>query len=413
MSAPYVNSTVGGMLALKQLSLADCNLTNSIPNALFSDTTTSTTTTVSSSLQSLTLYGNPRLTSVPAALVVQCVNLQYLWLEGTAVHKGPDLNELIHAVVERQQSNNNNNADVDGCFTTDGSPPAADERRHFKALGLDTDQFDSITNSSLRQAALPYLSIGQVRNRDQHGYFKLESNSNNNRVLVVSFGSAPGVPNWGGLLKKVRATATTPIEAAWDILYVVDPHRSWYGGGDDDYEEEEEGSTSDNNDASVSHSSSNNYKNYYERLAKVTSEYDKVLMMGDSMGATASLLFSLATRVLAFCPQIELTTASIRPACSTEWFDRLKSRLLHNVEHNSQATIHVHVGNWKHDLDQVRDVGKKKGRKGVGVKIWGVNSHRLAAVLDKREKLVPLVRSAVMEELGCENAGEVRLVNLV
>jgi Leucine-rich repeat (LRR) protein len=420
------------MPSLKHLSLADCNLT-SIPTTISNITSSSTgSTTVLPSLQSMTLYGNPRLTSIPAAMVLRCVNLQYLWLEGTAVHKGPDFRDLIHAVLERQSKDDNDNDDVGdggGSITTTATTIMTADTdtkavvSQFKALGLDTDQLESIADSSLEQALLPFLSIGQLRNLGQPGYFKLEKNITNNsdtgaietKVLVVSFGSAPGVPNWGGLLKRVRAAATAPIEAAWDVLYVVDPHRSWYGGGDGDE------NNSDDADAHVSQNNNNNnnnnnniYESYYERLAKVTSEYDKVIMIGDSMGATASLLFSpLATRVIAFCPQVDLSVASIRPACSNDWFDQLRSRLLHNVEQGSQAMIQVHVGNWQHDLDQVKEIGKKKGRKGVVVKIWGVNSHRLAAVLDRGERLLPLVRSAVLEELGCENKGEVRLVNLV
>ena len=54
--------------------------------------------------------------------------------------------------------------------------------------------------------------------------------SSPSQVLVVSFGSAPGTPNWGGLLRKVRAAAETPQEQEFDVLYVVDPCRSWYEG---------------------------------------------------------------------------------------------------------------------------------------------------------------------------------------
>ena len=48
-------------------------------------------------------------------------------------------------------------------------------------------------------------------------------------------------------------------------------------------------------------------------------QYDKVVMLGDSMGATASLVFSdLATAVVAFCPQVDLTTSAIRPGSGPE-----------------------------------------------------------------------------------------------
>jgi hypothetical protein len=67
------------------------------------------------------------------------------------------------------------------------------------------------------------------------------------------------------------------------VLYVVDPHRSWYNGGDADLMQQR----------------------YTSRLQQYTQQYKHVVMIGDSMGATAALLFSpLATKVLSFCPQV-------------------------------------------------------------------------------------------------------------
>lgn len=44
---------------------------------------------------------------------------------------------------------------------------------------------------------------------------------------------------------------------------------------------------------------------WWDRLARVTGQYTRVLMLGDSMGATAALMFSpLATSVHAFAPQV-------------------------------------------------------------------------------------------------------------
>lgn len=46
---------------------------------------------------------------------------------------------------------------------------------------------------------------------------------------------------------------------------------------------------------------------WWDRLAEVTGQYSRVLMLGDSMGATAALMFSpLATAVHAFAPQASL-----------------------------------------------------------------------------------------------------------
>ncbi len=64
---------------------------------------------------------------------------------------------------------------------------------------------------------------------------------------------------------------------------MVDPSRDWYLGGD----------------AKQLHAA------YHARLEAAVAGYGQVLMVGDSMGATAALLFSrLATAVLAFCPQV-------------------------------------------------------------------------------------------------------------
>ena len=50
-------------------------------------------------------------------------------------------------------------------------------------------------------------------------------------ALVVAFGSAPGVPNWGGLLKRVDlAGAADPDWQSFDVLFIVDGSRSWYNG---------------------------------------------------------------------------------------------------------------------------------------------------------------------------------------
>lgn len=63
---------------------------------------------------------------------------------------------------------------------------------------------------------------------DGPGYFKLQlgptaawdggsissnsSSGSSERVLVVALGSAPGLPNWGGILAKVSAAAEKPEE---------------------------------------------------------------------------------------------------------------------------------------------------------------------------------------------------------
>ena len=50
------------------------------------------------------------------------------------------------------------------------------------------------------------------------------------RLLVVAFGSAPGLPNFGGLLRRIRNELQDPAHLEWDTLYVVDSCRNWYEG---------------------------------------------------------------------------------------------------------------------------------------------------------------------------------------
>ncbi|KAG1680551.1 hypothetical protein FOA52_014998 [Chlamydomonas sp. UWO 241] len=228
-------------------------------------------------------------------------------------------------------------------------------------------------------------------------------------LLVVSFGSAPGIPNWGGL---TRALYTSPLLPAtegagvngvnsvddggvegvdpsrqFDVLFVVDSERGWYRGGDA-------------SDEGVAY--------YAERLRQYTSRYARVLMLGDSMGATAALLFSdQATAVLSFCPQVDLTEASIRPGAGEEWRRSMKEAVLSAVT-RSGAEITLCSGTWQHDLDQLNLLPQDN----INVKVWSHDSHRLALYLSKAGKLTPLVRDAVLHQRSLRS-GNVRLSNMV
>ena len=46
---------------------------------------------------------------------------------------------------------------------------------------------------------------------------------------MVAFSSAPGLPNWGGVLNRIAAAAEGK-EKNFDVLYVCDGGRSWYSG---------------------------------------------------------------------------------------------------------------------------------------------------------------------------------------
>jgi hypothetical protein len=138
----------------------------------------------------------------------------------------------------------------------------------------------------------PHVSISETVDEggdgatNPRGYFKHVrwSEDTDAPVLIVAYGSAPGVPNWGGLLKKLRrdllvrgkncaggagAEAAAAVDAAaagYDVLYVADTTRSWYHG-----------EARCTNDATE--------RAWRERVTAVAGRYARVLNLGDSMGA--------------------------------------------------------------------------------------------------------------------------------
>ncbi|KAL4428234.1 hypothetical protein ABPG75_002323 [Micractinium tetrahymenae] len=350
---------LGCLPSLRDVSAADCCL-SSLPASL----------AAAPALESLSLYGN-QLHSVPPELL-QAPNLKSLWLEGNPLSQ-----QTVAALL------------------------AALPASGLAALGLDEAQLAQLPLAD-RQALVAAVGsklrvAGTVPGGPGAGYFKLErapcaaAEAGNGcsrpttEVLVVSFGSAPGTPNWGGLLKKVRAAAVSPQEANFDVLYVVDPARSWYGGGDEGYEL------------------------YEGRLRAACAPYRSVVFIGDSMGATGALLFAhLATEVHAWTPQVDLGTSSIRPGQGSDWHAILRHRVLKGVT-GCRGQVVVHTGSWRHDLDQARCLPTQPGLK---VQIYSVESHRLALALDRRGLLVQIVRSAVLHAMGLSNKDNVRLANL-
>ena len=126
------------------------------------------------------------------------------------------------------------------------------------------------------------------------------------------------------------------------------------------------------------------------RLRDACARYRRVLYIGDSMGASASLMFAEhATRVLAFCPQVDLYASSIRPSRSNVWFKRFR-RPTRGFEAPS-ADADVHTGSWAHDTHQASLLPSDK----VTHVVHRVDSHRLALALDGEDKLLPIVRDAL------------------
>lgn len=71
----------------------------------------------------------------------------------------------------------------------------------------------------------------------------------------------------------------------------------------------------------------------------------------------------------------------------------------------------VHVGTWMHDLDQARIIPPEQ--ENVSLKVYSIDSHRLAYYLQTRERLAPLVREALLHEMGWGCRDNIRLSNLL
>jgi len=383
-------------------------------------------------LTQLWVYANPRLRTLPRSLAAN-VSLKQIWAEGCAldgVRLGGDGNDLKAYMSFAAEGGGGKRK----------SPPAL--------LGLDADQLARAGMDATKVA--PFARVARVgvvsswlaggAQDTPRGYFKLEKwvapreveqmerttddsdDSNARRVLIVAFGSAPGVPNWGGLLKKLRddvrargannvggagagaAAAVAAARVGFDVLYVADTARSWYGGsgfGDGDAGETAE-------------------RRWRGAIEEISRGYGRVVHLGDSMGASAALLFAdLADVSLAFCPQVDLVSASIRPGRSAPWMRRYEGAMIAAVRRavHEGSKVVVHTGSWAHDVDQAAAVLRGLGsddltafedaRTGGSVTTvtHHVDNHRLALALEEGGELLPIVRLALHEQIAAAASG--------
>ena len=133
------------------------------------------------------------------------------------------------------------------------------------------------------------------------------------------------------------------------------------------------------------------------------------------MGASAALLFSdVADAAIAFCPQVDLVSASIRPGRSAAWMRRHKASLTRAVSRATRergASVRIHSGTWEHDLAQARMVpdaiGEDDAGGGGSVEVVKhlVDSHRLALALEEAEELLPIVRDELRTQMFAAGVG--------
>ncbi|CAI5488809.1 unnamed protein product [Closterium sp. Naga37s-1] len=187
------------------------------------------------SLRQLSLADNC-LTAIPQGTLSQLPFLESLWLYGNSIaHLPPDLADCSRLA----------NLWLEGNPLSLSHTSLSDSLHRIKTVGVDSLQ---LAPAQGKQPPLPSNVIvsrlaGTGAAQQDGGYFKVqpwqrvesssEADAHRSKVLVVAFGSAPAVPNWAGLLRKVKGDmgltaamggTTTPF----DTLYVVDSTRSWY-----------------------------------------------------------------------------------------------------------------------------------------------------------------------------------------
>ncbi|KAH7295312.1 hypothetical protein KP509_27G042400 [Ceratopteris richardii] len=362
----HLPSNLAGLSSLKELIVADNELVG-VPDSIGE----------LKYLKSLSLYGN-KISNLPLSLC-KMKQLQSLWLEGNP------LNNLPEAMLKAS---------------------------NLKALGIDSDMAHSVRSLSEPHGGLRISRlVGTGLVSSFGGYFKLQQSLEiSAKVVVVAFGSAPGVPNWGGLLSRIRkAMLADNKKSAFDVLYVVDTRRSWYTEtklGEEWHHASLTASPGCPSGTAMREKECATVGGYFQQeLQEALKDYKRVVMIGDSMGASAGLLFSpLATSVIAFCPQVDMIESAIRPGRGRDWFRSYKQSLINAVVESS-AHITVHCGSWEHDKYQAQLLPKK-----VNVVVHNSESHRLARELDEQGTLLKIIRRRIEEEIDAAHGAQVSTV---
>eukprot|EP01043_Picozoa_sp_COSAG02_P024526 COSAG02_NODE_1342_length_13169_cov_11.075905_5_plen_1026_part_00 len=121
-------------------------------------------------------------------------------------------------------------------------------------------------------------------------------------VIVVCSSLGTGIvrPEWGGTLRQLSLEAAAAASAGRvDVLHVIDPSSTWWS--------QDPGCRWDG------------FSYYQQEVAARVAGYDRVLVLGDSMGGGGALMLApLAHRVLCFTPQLDLASY---PAITRTDFD--------------------------------------------------------------------------------------------
>ena len=132
---------------------------------------------------------------------------------------------------------------------------------------------------------------------------------------------------------------------------------------------------------------------YFARLVgRYTCEYERVLLIGSSMGASACLHHcDLASRAIAFAPRVDLSAshgAYIPSAARDTGLQRTLGALTRLHAKGGTCTVHAGRTNYV-DTAQVAHVAHMPS---VVVEAWPTFHHNVPAFLEREGRLVPLIK---------------------
>eukprot|EP00585_Thalassiosira_rotula_P005468 CAMPEP_0196141910 /NCGR_PEP_ID=MMETSP0910-20130528/10701_1 /TAXON_ID=49265 /ORGANISM="Thalassiosira rotula, Strain GSO102" /LENGTH=520 /DNA_ID=CAMNT_0041403139 /DNA_START=174 /DNA_END=1736 /DNA_ORIENTATION=+ len=218
-------------------------------------------------------------------------------------------------------------------------------------------------------------------------------------VAFSSLGNGLVRHEFGGSLAKMNNELLVDgedINVTFDVLFVADPSQSWY-------QKDSQGNF-------------DGFREYEQRIHAATRPYDKVSLVGDSMGGSGALLFShLATEsVVAFSPQINLVGDAHVSRCdmSPGIRDRYCTRLVRSVEEAAarRTKIFVHRGVEEADVGHTdrltsclfANVSEGSERPAEYVKIIEHKDcphHQIAVHLKKKGQLAHVMTCNLLGEL--------------
>eukprot|EP01052_Picozoa_sp_SAG31_P001671 SAG31_NODE_56_length_29726_cov_41.443312_21_plen_405_part_00 len=207
-------------------------------------------------------------------------------------------------------------------------------------------------------------------------------------IVFSSLGRGLARPEWGSTLDA--------LGIPHDRLQVVDTTQSWFQQTSDGLWGDEGKALESRIEAIIA-----SERGTADANAPHTG-YDRIVMIGHSMGATAALLCArMGTAVVAFCPQVDVATCPQLVREEQLWgeddtLELLQARLCRNVRdaHNSGVRIDIHVGTLPEDVRQSALVSSS-ALPDHCKHSYPLESHDLPAWLQKTQELGPILASVI------------------